>query len=321
MIGRIVIFACLLVLGASALIAPELLRYMNTGSWFFDVVLFLRDHPDYKLVFGIPMVLIGVGGVLFFVTDIFRGKVAFVIHRSAMGDYGNSTLSFPRIAIGTRDVARCDIWSSIKNPAPAVLSLDKKQIRRFYEYLLDKKRIAFLAVAPFPFLVYAGYIVGNSGQKVSFFHYNRAKARSEWVRPGVRTLCSLNVAEINSSPDQSSGMVVAVSVSYPIERSLVEQQFSGQRILYLDCSSVGTDVIKNRKTLDSLSNQIVKTISESSGQCNEVTLLLSCPAVLCFSLGQRLCSPGLPTIRVYNYDRSAKSDNWNWSIKLDRTDE
>lgn len=314
MIQWIISSILLFVFGIAVLVYPGIVDYTNTGNWYFDLSRFLNDYPQLRYPFGIVSIIIGLAGFLLIFVHYKRKNTAFVIQQSGDGDYGNPSLSFPKLFIGSQEPLLYENVASQAINEQLILDLDKKKIRRFYENLKNRKRIAFIGVALFPYIVYAGYIVGNAGQKIIYFHYDRNKAKSKWVRFGFKNHNDLTIKDIINPSSRET--VIAVSVSYQIDRAIVQSQFTSQKIVYLDALKLGTETIDNAKTLKLMADKIRRTINDESGDNRSITLLLSCPAELCFAIGQRLCSPGLPSIKVYNFNRKTEI-KWDWHISLD----
>ena len=225
-------------------------------------------------------------------------------------------MSYPKIVIDGQEPLIYENLASLNRHDEPILDLDKNRIQRFYGNLKDKKKIAFLGVALFPYLVYAGYIVGNAGQRVTYFHYNRGKSKSEWLYPGLKIKNAIVIKESYGDNNDNSALTIAISVSYLVDKEIVIKQFNNSKIVFAESEIIGTDAIKNRKTLDSMANTIRSIIDQESKNAKAVNLLLSCPAELCFALGQRLNSPGLPLIKVFNYNKKSENDKWDWNIVL-----
>lgn len=307
----------LFVLGLLIIIMPEIVNYTNTDSWYVNLAQFLKDFPQFRLVVGIVLLVFGLIGFVFVFFQYVRQSTAFVIQQSGDGDYGNPSLSYPKLVIGGQEPLIYENLASLNRHDEPILNLDKNRIQRFYGSLKGKKKIAFLGVALFPYLVYAGYIVGNAGQKVTYFHYYRGKSKSGWLYHGIKVKNTILIKESCGDNNDNSELTVAISVSYQIDREVATKQFKNSKIVFAESEIIGTDTIKNRKTLDSMANAIRSIIDQESKNAKAVNLLLSCPAELCFALGQRLNSPGLPLIKVFNYNRKSENDKWDWNIVLD----
>ena len=307
----------LFVLGLLIIIMPEIVNYTNTDSWYVNLAQFLKDFPQFRLVAGIVLSIFGLIGFVFVFFQYVRQSTAFVIQQSGDGDYGNPSLSYPKVVIGGQEPLIYENLASLNRHDEPILNLDKNRIQRFYGNLKDKKTIAFLGVALFPYLVYAGYIVGNAGQRVTYFHYNRGKSKSEWLYLGLKVKNKIVIKESCGGGNDNSELTVAISVSYLVDKEIVIKQFNNSKIVFAESEIIGTDAIKNRKTLDSMANTVRSIIDQESKNAKAVNLLLSCPAELCFALGQRLNSPGLPLIKIFNYNKKSENDKWDWNIVID----
>lgn len=304
--------------GVLFLIFPNIVNYAHTETWYVDLAKLLKDYPQLKVSVGVASVVIGVIGLLITIILFLRKKYAFVIQQSGDGDYGNPSLTYSKFLTGNQETLIYENITSLERHDVSIRDLDKKRIARFYVNLKDKSRLAFLSVALFPFIVYSGYIVGNAGQKVTYFHYDRNKSKSRWVKPGFKILNSLFEDERSQFDKNKETLTICVSVSYEIDKENVLNQFSNSNIVFLKSSKIGTEAIHNRKTLDSIADIVRDTINKETKNHKLVNLLLSCPAELCFAIGCRLSSPGLPLINVYNFNRKKFNDKWDWYITLDK---
>lgn len=308
----------LFAIGLLIIIMPGIVDYTNTDSWYVNLAQVLKDYPQFRLSFGIALLVLGLIGLSFACFQFIRQNTAFVIQQSGDGDYGNPSLSYPKLIIGAQEPLIYENVASLNRNDKSILDLDKNRITRFYGGLKDKKRIAFLGVALFPYLVYAGFVVGNAGQKVSYFHYNRNKSKSEWIYPGIKTKNRIKINQTIDTNGNDTEVTIAVSVSYSIDKEIVKKQFGNQKTVFLESEIISTEAIKNRKTLDSLANDVRKAIDNESRNASIVNLLLSCPAELCFAIGQRMSSPGLPLIKVYNFNKKSINNEWDWNVDLNR---
>ncbi len=318
MIKLLVISILIILFSLLVLFVPNyVVEYVNSDNLYFNLSKILIDYPHFKYILGFAFLVTGLVILAYVIMHYARAKTAFVIQQSGDGDYGNPSLSFPKIAISNRDPLYYENIASIDRCTKAVLDLDKNRIERFYSSLSSKKRISFLGVALFPFLVYSGFVVGSSGQKISYYHYNRQKEKAVWLYPGIKEKNKLKIPDVDKN--SSDQLTVAVSVSYLIDKELVKSQFGDTCIAFIEAESIGTETIKNRKTLDAIANAVREYISKNANKdINVVNLLLSCPAELCFAIGTKLSSPGLPEIRVFNYNRKTKGKKWDWYIVLDK---
>ena len=311
-------FLLFVIFGVVIIMFPSIIDYTNTGSWFFDLSKFLNDYPYLRISTGIVFIGLGVIGLVITAFLNNRKNTAFVIFQSGEGDYGNLSLSYPKRIIGNQEPIFYENVASLKVNSRSILELDKKRISRFFDRLRDKKKIAFLGVGLFPFIVYAGFKVGNAGQKVVYYHYNRQSGKSQLVRTGISVNHSFQIEDCSTSDDNKKELTIAVSVSYQVDKQYVLNQFSNTDIIFLKSLETGTEVVTNKKTLEYMADCVRETIGSKSKHHNVVNLLLSCPSELCFAIGCRLSSPGLPLVRVYNFNKKSHTNKWDWFIDLDK---
>lgn len=300
----------LFVSGLITIINPYYLGYINKDKFYFDIFKFLNDFPKFRFPVAIALLLIGVIGIANIIIQYINDKNIYIIQKGKASDFGSTNFTYPKNCFSQNNTLVYTNLASIRNNEEIILDLEKENINNFYTSIDKNKNISFLSISLFPFIIYAGYCVGKSGRKVTLYHYDRVKSKSRKIRWWFK-----NTNEI--IPDGSivgnENNTICISISYEIDKKIVEREFKSSTIKYYKAKCIGTESIKNTKDIEVITSQIRKIISE---QANEVNLLLSCSAELCFAIGQRLKSPGLPLIKVYNFSAKDKSNKWNWSIYL-----
>lgn len=299
----------LFILGIFVLIFPE---FINEDGFWLKLSDFLLEYPLARYPLGIALSLIGLVGIVFFFCDIFRIRTAYVIQRARRYEFGDSDLQFPKWAIGSKNPLIYTNLTTVSTNDEVAFALEKDNIKAFYSEIKPKKRIAFLSVAIFPFIVYAGYIVGDSGRKIKFFHYDRKKRRARILWAGIRSRLWLKEEDVGKN-NSSEVTTICISTSYLIEKDTVTEEFGGTNIRYFCVENPSTEAIKTKKDLETIAEQVRAIVIESG---NNVNLLLSCSAELCFAIGQKLAGPYGPNINVYNYYGCSNSKKWNWCISL-----
>lgn len=313
MIRRIIYSSIAVLLGAVLLFFPPLISYVRTEGFLFDLASFLGDYPGFRFPLGAILLSTGLLGVAFEITDLIRKNTDYVIQQSGDGDFGNAELRFPWWAIGAQDPKIYKNLASLNRYDDATLSLDKERIKDFFDSLATKKRMAFLAVALFPLLVYSGFVVGNAGKRVTYFHYDRVRSKAIRLKTGKRTAFFCE-CEKGGNP-AGSDHIVCFSVSYPIDKTAVERQFPESKIIFYSLLKTDTESVRNLSDLNGLADDM-RTAIECIKDAQTVKVLLSCPAELCFAFGQCLNSPGLPLLSIYNFDRRCPDGPWNWFINI-----
>lgn len=299
-----------ILLGVAMLVIPGFITYIDTSSLFFDLSRFLSDHPGFTIPIGIVFITFGIVYLFLYFCDLNRDKTVFVVQKSD-DDYGDVDLHFPKIIIGNKEELIYENLLSLSIYNQTVVDLEKKKMSRFYNRIPKDKKLAFLAISPMPTLVYAGFVVGNSGRKVAYYHWNRKEAKAK------RIWCFGNNLSLIKEEDnniKSKNYVICISTSYLIDKRVVKNQFSKYRIINYKSNVIGADVIRSKKALDNIADSIRAIIAEVPLGSN-VHLLLSCSSELCFAIGQRLNSPALPKIYCYNFD-GKNTNSWNWKIDI-----
>lgn len=313
MIRRFFYPSLAIIFGIALLLFPALSTYLRTDGFFFDLASFLSDYPWFRFPLGVILLLLGAVGFVFEALGLFDQGTDFVIQQTGDGDFGNPELTFPKWAIRSSKPKVYKNLAALNRHDDAILKLDKDRIKDFYSSLSGHKRMAFLAVALFPFLVYAGYVVGNAGKRVFYYHYDRTRCKAVRLKKGRRTAFFGEC--IRAGKPTSSSHVICFSVSYPINRTAVESQFSESEICFYSLPKTGTEAVRTLLDLNGLADDMRSAIASIQG-AHTVSVLLSCPAELCFALGQRLNSPGLPCVVVYNYDNGYCNAPWNWFVEI-----
>lgn len=314
MIKRI-IYSCLsCVIGLFLLIFPSFLNYFNSDSLQFDIASFLNDYPVIRFSLGFILLVLGATEIIFIIF-VKIDKTVFVIQKSGDGDFGSPDLRYSFISKGNRDEMIYTNLATIDNHSKAVVELEKKNIRQFYNNLPKEKAIAFLAVATMPSLVYAGYIVGESGRRIKYFHWSRNKNKALRIIGNKHNLTLIESEEKRNENKDSDNFVICVSTSYLIDVDIVKKQFYGNNIMFYQISNLNPNAISTRRDLLDIASTVRSAISKITKTGATVHLLLHCSSELCFAIGQKLNSPAMPKIKIYNFN--AKSNNqWDWYIEL-----
>ncbi len=310
---KLLFSATFTLLGIAIISIPNFASYIDTGSFYFDLAKFLKDYPGFTYPFGTLFILYG--GVCFasIIIELRREKTVFVIQKADEKDYGDIDLHFPEHVIGSKDELVYENNISLNNYDSSIISLEKKKIMHFYKRIEPKKKIAFLAISPMPTLVYAGYVVANSGRKVVFYHWDRDKTKAVRLkRFGPMENLKENPVVENSSKEY----VLCISTSYLIDVNLVLKQFNGCNIKFYRLDNPNYNAVKTQSNVRCIANYVKDRIAELP-YGSHVHLLLLCSSELCFAIGQTLNSQVLPNIRVYNLGKNEKNENcWNWSVDL-----
>lgn len=310
---RIVISVFLILLGIAIIVIPNFSSYLNTESFYFDLSKFLSDYPRFTYPLGVLLIVVGVLYCSFVVISSIKNNTAFIIQKADEDDYGNVDLHYSKRTTFGREELVYESIITLKQHNESIIELEKKKISRFYKRIPPKKRIAFLAISSMPTLVYAGFTVANTGRKISYYHWDRDKAKA------IRLKCFGGKAELQESESinsDSKDYVICISTSYEIDNNLVSKQFSDFNIKHYKAKSIGYNSIKTQKDVNNIADSVRKIIANLPSKCF-VHLLLACSSELCFAIGQRLNSSVLPNIKIYNLNKNENNELcWDWNIEL-----
>lgn len=314
MIRKIGLYFVITLAGVFLLSFPAFLNYLNHDTMPFDLALFLNDYPVFRFVIGILLIVIGFGGFAYLFI-LKKYKTIYVIQESSDGDFGSPDLNYPLLIKGDSDEIVYTNLATLNNHPKDVIELEKKRIRIFYERLPKQKQIAFLGIATIPSLVYAGYVVGENGRKIKYYHWNREKHKAKRLR-GLKQSCVLSIDENIDSTNKSKEYVIYVSVSYLPNKEQVKKQFGNVNYIFCQTNKLGVDVVKTKRDLMGISNQVRKVISNINIPGATVHLILQCSAEVCFAIGQKLNTTSLPNIKVYSFNYKNESNPWDWYLEL-----
>lgn len=310
---KLLFSATFTLLGIAIISIPNFVSYIDTGSFYFDLAKFLKDYPGFTYPFGALFIVFGSVYFASIIIELRREKTVFVIQKADEEDYGDIDLRFPKHVIGSKDELVYENNISLNNYDSGIIGLEKKKIMHFYKRIEPKKKIAFLAISPMPTLVYAGYVVANSGREVVFYHWDRDKTKAVRLK---RFGSMENLKENRVVNSSSNEYVLCISTSYLINENLVLKQFNGCNIKFYKLENPNYNAVKTQSNVRCIANYVRERIAKLP-HGSHVHLLLSCSSELCFAIGQTLNSQVLPNIRVYNLGKNEKNENfWNWSIDL-----
>ena len=140
---RIFVSSLVILLGVATLVIPNFSSYLDTSTLLFNLSTFLADHPEFTCPVGVIAILAGITYSALIVLDRIRTNTAFVIQKADVDDYGDIDIHFPELVIGNRDELVYESFVTLEEHSKSVITLEKKKVRRFYDEIPAKKRIAF----------------------------------------------------------------------------------------------------------------------------------------------------------------------------------
>lgn len=171
--------------------------------------------------------------------------------------------------------------------------------------------IAYGGVFPIPFTFYTGYLLDDESQ-ITIYDWDRDKA--DW-----RELKEGDDGEqfISEQPSfTGKSVVLAVSVSYPVDRQAISSVFINLPIHYLSLPLFDRNNHWSRGKQDRLSGQFFEYCKMLLGQGVEhIHLVLASQNSIAFRFGQAYDKRNLPKISVYQYERH-QAVRYPWCLKI-----
>jgi hypothetical protein len=288
---------------------PSLTAYLNTE--YFDIRQFLIDYPYLFWPFDGLLWLAAIA--CFVIYFIFRkGSVSF-IQTSLV--YGNGAKALEKLLdshlISSQVITVEDSFSSddpLKEDVEAKLTETKVKLEQ-----IGTRNVNYLAVAHIPLIVYAGAIVGNNGIKANYWYYRRSKRHAKKLSTLGKIKNSFTIStEKNGS---SRSLLIIVQSTYKVDSVTPDDYFGEMDRIRLSAQTIGIDSIPNEKTLIHMADQVWETLARISDNYDDIHLILSASAPLCFAIGQRLNSTNMPAIWVYEYSKQSEA-NRPWCIQV-----
>ncbi|MBJ7539918.1 SAVED domain-containing protein [Marinomonas transparens] len=179
------------------------------------------------------------------------------------------------------------------------------------QYAASDISIAYGGIFPIPFSFYAGYLLDDESQ-ITRFDWDRDL--SSW-----RELDEGDDGEefVIERPERTAKTVVlAVSISYPVDRLAISTVFPDQPIHYLSLPSLDRNNHWAKGKQDRLSGDFFEYCKSLLGLGVEnIHLILASQNSIAFRLGQTYDKRNLPNISVYQYERH-QSIKYPWCLRI-----
>lgn len=171
--------------------------------------------------------------------------------------------------------------------------------------------IIYGGVFPVPFTFYTGYLLDDESQ-ITLYDWDRDK--TNW-----RSIDQIDdgeqfIVEQPSFTDKSA--VIAVSISYPVDRQAISSVFSGLPIHYLSLPSLKRNNHWSKGKQDRLSGEFFEYCKMLLGQGVEhIHLILASQNSIAFRFGQAYDKRNLPSVSVYQYEHH-QPIRYPWCLKI-----
>ena len=162
---------------------------------------------------------------------------------------------------------------------------------------------------PFSFLT--GYLLDDESE-IEIYDWDRDIANWRQIQEGPTGKSF--ISEFIDPIEAVEEVVVAVSVSYPVDSSAINREFSGIPKIYLTLPNLNRNNHWAKDQVAHISGVFFETIkSLLKHQVKVVHLILACQNSVAFRLGQIYDKRNLPELIVYQYERS-ETNKYPWGV-------
>lgn len=271
---------------------------------------------------GVGLFLITIG--LYFTWITFqeqRRKLVIALELRGLSQTVDSTLqsAIPSLVLGRRESIFIDVRQLIQGTTvqkqEAVSAVNLIPIR--LKQLKDGRHrddLSFYAggLAPVPLLFLTGNLLAAES-KVHWLDWNR-KA-STWVSPDEGADLTDTLPIIYEPAYQD--VVLAFSVSYPIDCSELTTAFPGTGIVKLKIENPVPGIVISEASIQRLMQDFMNCIATlKSKGTKRIHLILAAPSILSIRLGSCYAGRNMPELIIYQYQQAQKENPYPWGIRM-----
>lgn len=171
--------------------------------------------------------------------------------------------------------------------------------------------IAYGGVFPVPFTFYTGYMLDDES-RITVYDWDRDKA--DWR--GLEDDDDGEEFIIESPSNTGKSIVLAVSVSYCVDRQAISNVFANLPIHYLSLPKIDRNNHWSKEKQARLSGEFFEYCKILLGQGVEhIHLVLASQNSVAFRFGQAYDKRNLPSVSVYQYKRN-QPEKYPWSLLI-----
>lgn len=312
---------------------------MLSGPWLTAKLVFRKGSADGSYIAGeintteaewwINAACLGVGALLIAVGLYFawitfqeqRRKLVIALELRGLSQTADSPLqnAIPSLALGRRDPILIDVRQLVQGTTAqkqeAVNAVNLIPIR--LKQLKDGKDRDDLSVyagglAPVPLLFLTGNLLAAES-KIHWLEWNRKT--SMWVSPDEGTDLPDSLP-VNYEP-ACQDVVLAFSISYPIDRLELAAAFPGTHIVDLKIENPVPGLVVSETSIQRLMQDFMNSIATlKSKGTKRIHLILAAPSILSFRLGSCYAGRNMPELIVYQYQQAQKENPYPWGIRM-----
>lgn len=183
-----------------------------------------------------------------------------------------------------------------------------------------KKHIVYGGVAPVPMVATAGHIISNM-QNVHVGDWDREKKKWHFNNE-FDDGESLKFEEIDSKGYEATAVTLAISLSIPIRKNVIQDEFSENALVEVTyasgehkydnaCSSEKQERLA-KSILEFINNNIIPNYPN----LEKLDILITAQASLVFRIGSVLNQGHLPKIVFHHFNPKSKSKKHPWGVVL-----
>ncbi|QIB50709.1 SAVED domain-containing protein [Pseudomonas sp. OIL-1] len=312
---------------------------MLGGPWLAAKLVFRKESDDGGYIVGeintteaewwVNAACLGVGALLIAVGLYFawitfqeqRRKLVIALELRGLSQTADSSIqrAIPSLILGRRESIFIDVRQLVqgttaqKQEAVSAVNLIPIRLKQLKDGR-DRDDLSVYAggLAPVPLLFLTGNLLAAES-KVHWLDWNR-KA-SMWVSPceGADLTDSL---PINYEPTFQD-VVLAFSVSYPIERLELTIAFPGINIIELKIENPVPGIVVSEVSIQRLMQDFMSCIATLKYKgTKRIHLILAAPSILSIRLGSCYAGRNMPELIIYQYQQAQNEDPYPWGIRM-----
>lgn len=312
---------------------------MLGGPWLAAKLIFRKESADGSYIageinttqtewwanaacLGIGSLLVAIG--LYFAWITFqeqRRKLVIALELRGLSQTADSPLqsAIPALTLGKRESIFLDVRQLVQGTTAqkqdAISSVNLIPIR--LKQLKDGRDRDDLSVyagglAPVPLLFLTGNLLAAES-KIHWLEWNRKT--SMWVSPDEGTDLTDSLP-VNYEPAYQD-VVLAFSVSYPIDRSELTTAFPETNIVELKIENPAPGIVISEKSIQRLMQDFMNCIATlKSKGTKRIHLILAAPSILSIRLGSCYAGRNMPELIIYQYQQAQKGNPYPWGVRM-----
>lgn len=168
-------------------------------------------------------------------------------------------------------------------------------------------------LAPVPLQFLAGNLLAAEGH-IHWRDWDRKPG--SWVSPtsGV-DVPAPNLPDISELAGEE--VILAVSLSYPIDKEELRTAFSGLPLVELGIPNATPGLVFSERSIQQLMQDFMNTLVAMQRQgVRSIHLVLAAPSVPSFRLGAAYAGRNMPKVVIYQYQKDQPSTPYPWGVEM-----